>query len=1097
MAEQKHSIHTQSVPLYTAAGFYMLRAPALPAQIFTRLSAAGQLSLETIQEDVDVAFHTQQENCSRSLKGLASQPQIMQALAVGSPSLQEGLQRWQRGVCSTGQQKRIAAGLLRYLIRMSTRPTPFGLFAGVALGTFAAETGAHLASPALLRPRTRPDMSWLLAALHKLEEDPALVAQLKVRLNQTAYLVGERAVLPFADTYGEQDNRAISLRATSVVRTVFELAQQFIPYSELQNALQRVFPRATPEQISRVLWQLWEHHFLISELHPPLTDARPADYVRAYLNNLEGVDEIKGQLTRVLEDISALDHTGIGSSIDMLATLVQHQEELVPAKNKEKLPLQVDSALPVKSPTLHQTIGQAATLAATFLLRQTPFAHGFSHLQEYRSLFLEKYGEHAEVPLLDLLSPENGLDAPAGYEKPPRVYQRSSKMPSSAAASRDQLLLNLVTDAVNRRSLEMELTEELQKKLERWSPTLEEAPFSLEIYLQLHAASREAVDRGEWSAVVGRNYGSFNGGRTFGRFFDLLGEPGMEHLRELTRREEALQPEVIFAELSYQPAQARLANVAIRPPLRSYEIAIGTTPSVPPERTFSLSDLVVGVQHGRFYLRSLRLGKRIRVCQTHMLNSTLAPNVCRFLTEIATDGQPALSSFDWGSVASAPFLPRLVIKAGPSARLVITPACWQLQAEAITPLGNGSQETRWFRGLQEWRKAWRVPRYVYLTEADNRLLLDLENPLMAAELHDELQKSEGQRRVTLDELLPDFEHLWLRDEQGTSYFSEIVVPLLRSDALEPAAGTERQAKHFTQPERVITPVERSAFPGEEWVYLKLYAAPGQHEELLAGPMRDIVRMLQEREQIDRWFFIRYADPEHHLRLRFHKKETVDVQSILVLVLPWSIQLARRGQIQRYTLDTYEREVERYGGPEAIDVLEQVFTVNSVLTSDLIAFQHARRLTLDPLAVAVFTLDHFFTAWGYDLQQRLTWTRQASEKYAFSKEFRPERKRYCNLLAPDGQIEAEFAEQRALLLDLARPHETLLGTLGDQVRELGSAGKLWVPEMSLLGSLAHMHHNRLLGIDRNREDQIYAFWRHTLDSLERRPGVSGRRLDLSL
>ncbi|MGH2480420.1 MAG: thiopeptide-type bacteriocin biosynthesis protein, partial [Ktedonobacteraceae bacterium] len=434
----------------------------------------------------------------------------------------------------------------------------------------------------------------------------------------------------------------------------------------------------------------------------------------------------------------------------------------------------------------------------------------------------------------------------------------------------------------------------------------------------------------------------------------------------------------------------------------------------------------------------------------------------------------------------APFLPRLVSKFGSSARVVLSPACWQLQAKAITPMGEGSDGARWFRGLQHWRTQWRVPRYVYLSEGDNRLLLDLENSLMVEELRDELQKYEGRRRISLDELLPDFEHLWLCDEQKSGYFSEIVVPLLRTDAVDPAAQPETQEATFTPAQHVITPAERSRFPGEDWVYLKLYAAHNQHEVLLVGPMRGLVKTLQERELIDRWFFIRYADPESHLRLRFHAKDGVDILSILALAFPWCLQLARHGQIQRYTLDAYEREVERYGGPEAIDLLEQVFTVDSVMVSDLVAFQHARRLTLDPPAVSAFTLDHFFTSWGCDLQQRLAWTHMVSEKYSFSKEFRPHRKQYCDLLSPRGQLEASLAEQRALLLELLHPYEPFLGELGTQVRQLGAAEKLWVPETSLLSSLAHMHINRLLGIDRTRERQIYAFWRHTLDSLERRP-----------
>ncbi len=254
MAEQKQSGKQQIEPLYFPADFYMVRASALPALTFLQLSSAGHVSM---QQDLDEALPGGEQTCADILLKLAARPQVRQALALASPSLAESLERFLRGGTQAEQGKRLSAGLLRYLIRMSTRPTPFGLFAGVAVGFFAEHTDLRLGETAIARFRTRPDMRWLLALLRKIEEDPTLVAQLNVHLNQTAYLVGERAVLPFADIYGEQDNRAITLRATSVVRKVFELASDFISYADLQMALHHTFPQATREQIERVLSQLW------------------------------------------------------------------------------------------------------------------------------------------------------------------------------------------------------------------------------------------------------------------------------------------------------------------------------------------------------------------------------------------------------------------------------------------------------------------------------------------------------------------------------------------------------------------------------------------------------------------------------------------------------------------------------------------------------------------------------------------------------------------------------------------------------------------------------------------------------------------------
>jgi thiopeptide-type bacteriocin biosynthesis protein len=132
------------------------------------------------------------------------------------------------------------------------------------------------------------------------------------------------------------------------------------------------------------------------------------------------------------------------------------------------------------------------------------------------------------------------------------------------------------------------------------------------------------------------------------------------------------------------------------------------------------------------------------------------------------------------------------------------------------------------------------------------------------------------------------------------------------------------------------------------------------------------------------------------------------------------------------------------------------------------------------------LDHFFASWGYDFAQRQQWTHAVSEKYAFSKEFRPERQRYCALLSPASRPIPVLQEQRTQLLELLEPQSALLADLGHHVRRLEEAGKLWVPEAEILHSLAHMHLNRLLGVDAAREQRVYAFWRHTLDALLRMP-----------
>ncbi|WP_281279002.1 ATP-binding cassette domain-containing protein [Thermosporothrix hazakensis] len=125
---------------------------------------------------------------------------------------------------------------------------------------------------------------------------------------------------------------------------------------------------------------------------------------------------------------------------------------------------------------------------------------------------------------------------------------------------------------MNTHARQITLTDDTLKKLEVQPAEPDNMPRSLEIYLQLQAKSQEALQGNEWQAVIGPNSGSLSGGRTFGRFWDILGQECEQDLRTLIEQEEALAPNAIFAELIYLPIRSRTANVATRPSQRRQDL---------------------------------------------------------------------------------------------------------------------------------------------------------------------------------------------------------------------------------------------------------------------------------------------------------------------------------------------------------------------------------------------------------------------------------------------------------------------------------------------------------------------------------------------
>ena len=1069
------SSSTQQAYWFKPASFFLLRIPLLPAATFLQLTTQQRdkdaTQTNTASEQV---LLKQREECQKLILQFVQELLIHQALAVASPSLLEGLARLQPYNHSR-RTRRVFSRLLRYLIRMSTRPTPFGMFSGVALGHFGERPSLQLDAPILKSIRTRPDMSWVLALIQRIEQEASFLSDLQVVTNQNVIFNGPRAQLPCADVYGQSDNSSIYVHITPPVQFALKMTQESLPYQQLIHGLKRQYPQIEQPLIEQFVKQLWDHHFLQSNLRPPLTDISPVHYILQHLPKTPALKPLREMVEQVLYQCSEFDHAqNAAESITILRNLRQMQKELSMTQNDGNL--QTDATLKLASTDLPVEIGKVACRAAEVLFRQSQ-VRGVQQLHEYRQVFLEKYGSYAEVPLLELLSAENGLGAPPTYQYPPRTFALQSRTMPASTTHRDAILTQLVMQAVNEHTQEIVLTDAILQRIEKDAIKEEDLPLSIEIYLQIQARSREALQQGEWRAVISPNCGSPAGGRTFGRFCDMLGPETKQLLQELIQQEEQLAPDIVFAELTYLPIRARTANVTIRPRLRRYEIAVGITPSVEPENLIKLDDLVVGIRNERFYLRSLRLDKEVRVCEGHMLNAQNAPNVCRFLAEIGRDARPMFTSFDWGKLATAPFLPRVVYH-----QLIISLAQWNLTLDMLAPAILESNDQEKYQAIQRWRQNWHVPRYVYWTKTDNRLLLDLEHPCTIDELFMELEDIQPDGNLTLQEMQPGFEDLWLDDGNSANrYIAEIVVPLLRTRSAQVSPGGT--------PVLAVQPVEhaiRNAYPGDEWIYIKLYSSLESHNEIITRHITPFIQQCRQLGLIDQWFFIRYIDTEAHIRLRLHARGSHVVAPLLLMGLQWAKQLAQQAIIQHYDLDTYAREIERYGGPESIEVLERFFTEDSELSSSLIKALQVGEITLDQAEVAVLSLDFLFESWGLDKEQRQLCMSRSIDPTRYKSEFRAKRRLLCELIEPwERTHDPSASENRQRILNCLLPRQTTIRQIATHIHGQAAEGKLWVAYDDLLASIAHMHINRLIGIQRQQEQRIYSLWLLALESLRSR------------
>jgi lantibiotic biosynthesis protein len=504
--------------------------------------------------------------------------------------------------------------------------------------------------------------------------------------------------------------------------------------------------------IRSFLLELLKQEVLITSLRPPTTVPSPLAHVLRALESVAGIEGIREQLVAIDRKLNQYDGIPLAERESLLRQIKAEMTAIVSFET----PLQADMALAADELELPHVVSDEVARAADLLWKLQGIHSKSTALEAYRSEFLEKYGYDREVPLLELLDEETGLGAPADYDFP--QSQRTHQPTAGSERKLNRVLLQWATSAVAERRLEVELTDaHVQALLEgSASPSADLPPLSLELYFTLTADSNAALESGDFRLVTVPNPGSKGAGKTFGRFA-------------------ALQPEPVVAEVAYLPLSGRATNIVLAPNIRSYEIPLGTTSSRPPEETIALHDLVVGSTQRHLYLKSRRLNREVWATAGHMLNLRLAPNVCRFIVEVSQLRRRTWSTFHWAAAESAPFLPRLRY-----GRVILSPAKWRLDKNSGAFQEQMSDEA-WKHELAAWRSRWQVPRYVYLTEADNRLLLDLEHELQAEQIRKELfRKGE----VLLVELEGDFERFPVQGPDGPM-IGEFVFPLVRKQVAPP------------------------------------------------------------------------------------------------------------------------------------------------------------------------------------------------------------------------------------------------------------------------------------------------------------------------
>ncbi|WP_455357190.1 lantibiotic dehydratase [Streptomyces sp. SYSU K217416] len=824
------------------------------------------------------------------LRAVWSNDDVAEALQHASPVLATQVQ----ALCKTGKPvtrdvRRVALSVARYLLRAQHRATPFGLFAGVTTAGFGPQALAQWGAEHVVTVRAGAE--WLTVIVQRLEACPELLECLPVVVNNAVTSRDDRLIVPFQPNVQDERTRAVetSLALTEPVRAVLAATRTPIRVGALADKIRSEFPAAGPEKVGRLLVELIRRQVLITSLHAPSTETDALEYL---LHQLDAVDaDALAPVAETVHELRAirtgLEECGTRGERDSVAARMR---ALVPDTRRH--PLALDLRLDARL-VLPDAVAREIERAALVLTRVSTRPYGTAAWNSYHERFYERYGLGTMVPLQEVVA-DSGTGFPDGYPGAPSGARRPR------VSARDDALMRLAQVAALDCRDEVVLTDEMVAALDV-GPEHPRLPPHLEVGVRVHAESVEELQRGRFRLeVVSVSRGA---GVSTGRFLSVLAPDDRDALGAELADLPSADSNTVPAQLSFPPLLPETAHVTRTPRVLPTAISLQEH-RAPDADLLTPGDLAVGCDGRRMYLAAPERGHRVEAVGMHALNlTTHTPPLVRFLTELSRAQCAQVTVFDWGAAAAMPFLPRLRY-----GRTVLAPARWRLEAPELP--GHERPQTEWDATLTNWRARRRLPRRVYLVQDDRRLLLDLEQAGHRALLRKHVDRA---RLAVLVEAAAPEAYGWC---DGRAH--EVVVPL---KATRPPTWP---ALPDPTPARTLSPAQMQTPAASSVLLATVYGDLRRQDTLLSRHLPDLLSRLGGPP----WWFIRFRDPDQHLRLRIALPHAGAFAEAARTVSAWADELRGAGLLADLRYPTSYREMGRWGSGAAWDAAEDVFRADS-------------------------------------------------------------------------------------------------------------------------------------------------------------------------
>lgn len=667
-------------------------------------------------------------------------PIVKEAIFLASPYLHKELSKWVRGeITDLKKRERLKLTFLKYIIRASTRCTPFGLFSGISIGQFLNDSKISLSDNIKHKRHTRLDMNYVTALLDSVEKETAVRKELLYFPNSTLFSVANQ--YRYIE-YKIQDNeRQYSLEAiekSPYIDFVLKSSIRGKQINQLVNSL--IDEDITKEDAADFINELIDNQILISELELSVSGDESFEKLLSNLKKIK-CDSTYKKLTALKSKISLLDEQ-ITNTEDKYAAIYESLEK-INVRFNTKYVLQTDFFISTEQNTLHTKYGNLILKVLPLLCKINNHNSAHENLRQFKRKFIARY-ETKEVSLAHALDIETGIGYIQNNTISNTVPFLDDILPSNKQINTSKSYLKTkvhdflhhkLQDALSRDVQVMELTDEDFLSIDcNW----EKLPKTFSALLEITTIEDQDY-------IILNSMGGTNAANLLSRFCY-----GDEELKDMVKNictlEQELSKDKLLTEIVHLP-EARVGNILQRPHLRNYEIPYLGKSNLPISNQININDITITVKNGEIILRSKALNKELspRLTNAHNYSNKSLP-IYHFLCDLQSQNTITNFGFSWFFLNDKyTFLPRVVYK-----NIVLSKAKWNIQTKEFLKAIDTNNDILLMNTFSIWKELRKLPKLVQLKEGDNLLLINLENKDTVKLL---LQQIKSKKEFILEEFL--------------------------------------------------------------------------------------------------------------------------------------------------------------------------------------------------------------------------------------------------------------------------------------------------------------------------------------------------------